>query len=95
MVDWDRLQAINLRGVFVCTKYFCKDMLNRRQGAIVNIASIAAGEPKANGAYGASKAAVAALTGQMTVEWDPRGVRSNSISPGFIAPYPQHFMPPQ
>ena len=84
LLDWDRLQAINLRGVFLCAKYFCKDMLARRQGSIINIASIAAREPNANGAYGASKAAVAALTRQMAVEWGPRGVRSNSVSPGFI-----------
>jgi len=82
--DWDQLQAVNLRSVFLCAKHFSYDMLRRRTGIIVNIASIAAREPNASGAYGASKAAVAALSRQMAVEWGPRGIRCNSVSPGFI-----------
>lgn len=84
VADWDRTLAINLRGVFLTTKYFGDLMLGQGSGSIVNIASIAASAPNASPQYGASKAAVLAFTRHTAVEWGPRGVRANAVSPGFI-----------
>lgn len=81
---WDRVMAVNLRAPFLTSRYFGAMMLEAGTGAIVNIASIAATMPNAVGAYSASKAGVVALTRQIAVEWGPRGVRANIVSPGLI-----------
>lgn len=82
--DWDHLMHINLRGPFLCTRAFGAHMLARGRGSIVNIGSIAAGKPNASPAYSVSKAGVLALTRHTAVEWGPRGIRTNAVSPGFI-----------
>lgn len=82
--EWDRTFAVNARGAFVCTREFGRPMCAHGSGSIVNIASIAAGAPNASPPYSASKAAVLALTRHTAVEWGPRGVRANAVSPGFV-----------
>lgn len=83
--EWDLVMGINVRGYLNCAKAFGQAMLERGDGAIVHVASIAASEPHHYcGAYSPSKAAVVALSQQMTLEWGPRGVRSNCVSPGLI-----------
>ncbi len=82
--DWDRIFGVNVRGAFLCARAVVKMMLASGSGAIVNIASIGATLPTRVGAYGPSKAAICGLTRQMAVEWGRRGVRANSISPGFV-----------
>lgn len=84
LADWDRLMGVNLRGPFLCTRAFGAHMLARGRGSIVNIGSIAAGKPNASPAYSVSKAGVLALTRHTAVEWGPRGIRANAVSPGFI-----------
>jgi len=60
-------------------------MMQRKSGALVHIASIAASNPQPrSGAYSPSKAAVAMLSRQLALEWGPSGIRSNTVSPGFI-----------
>lgn len=81
---WDRIFAVNLRGALVCAQAFVPGMFERRSGSIVNVASIAAQVATRVGAYGPTKAAMRALTHQMAVEWGPRGIRANSVSPGMI-----------
>lgn len=81
---WDRIFSVNLRGALLCAQALVPLMLARGRGSIVNIASIAAQAPSRNGAYGAAKAGLRGLTQQMAVEWGPRGVRANSVSPGMI-----------
>lgn len=89
---WDRVLATNLRGPFLCAKYFGRSMLAQERGSIVNVASIAATTPNTSGPYGPSKAAVLALTRQISVEWGPRGVRANSVSPGLVhSPMSEHL----
>lgn len=89
---WDESLAVNLRGVFLCTQHFGRSMLQRRAGSIVNLGSIGAQTPNASPPYAAAKAAVLAFTRQTAVEWGPRGVRANSVSPGFVrTPLSEHM----
>jgi NAD(P)-dependent dehydrogenase (short-subunit alcohol dehydrogenase family) len=81
---WDRVFQVNLRGALLCAQALVPMMFERQAGSIVNIASIAAQVPTRVGAYGPTKAALRALTHQMAVEWGPRGIRANSVSPGMI-----------
>ncbi len=81
---YDEIFDVNVRAPFLCAKHFGADMLQRRAGSIVNIASIAATLPNTTVPYGPSKAALLALTRQIAVEWGPRGVRCNAVSPGLV-----------
>jgi NAD(P)-dependent dehydrogenase (short-subunit alcohol dehydrogenase family) len=83
--EWDRVFAVNARGVFIGTKHAVAAMLPNGGGAIVNTAS-AAGLVglKDRTAYCASKGAVIALTRQVAVQYAGTGIRCNSVSPGTI-----------
>jgi|GEM_PF-73310 len=81
---WDRTFAINLRSVFLMTKYIGKLMLDQGSGSIVNIASISGSSPNGCPPYGATKAGVLEFTRHTAVEWGPHGIRTNAVSPGFI-----------
>lgn len=83
--DWSAMMDVNLRGYLLCAQAFGAGMLARGQGIMVHVASVAAGEPHPFcSAYGPGKAAVVALSEQMALEWAPRGIRSNCVSPGLI-----------
>lgn len=83
--EWDRTMAVNLRGAFLCTKHFGRQMLQMETGSIVNIASVAASAPESSaGAYSPSKAGMLMLARQAGVEWGQRGIRSNCVSPGIM-----------
>lgn len=85
VAEWDRVMAVNARGLFLCTKHFGPPMLAQRSGSIVTISSVAGTVPEARaGAYAPSKAAAIMFARQMAVEWGPRGVRSNAVSPGIM-----------
>jgi NAD(P)-dependent dehydrogenase (short-subunit alcohol dehydrogenase family) len=81
---WDRVLAVNLRGVFLCTKYAVPHM-TAPGGAIVNIASTFGmiGAPNTP-AYAAAKGGVIALTKQLAIDLTPRGIRVNAVSPGYV-----------
>jgi NAD(P)-dependent dehydrogenase (short-subunit alcohol dehydrogenase family) len=81
---WDRMMDINLRGAFLCAQALVPMMFERGTGSVVNIASIAAQVATRVGSYGTAKAGLLGLTHQMAVEWGPRGIRANSVSPGMI-----------
>jgi NAD(P)-dependent dehydrogenase (short-subunit alcohol dehydrogenase family) len=84
--DFDRVQAVNVRGTFLCSQRFARELVARDiAGAIVNIASTRAlmSEPGTE-AYTASKGAIVALTHAMAVSLGPHRIRVNSISPGWI-----------
>ncbi len=83
---WDRVMAVNVRGVFLGCKYAIPQMLEQGGGSIINIASFVAilGCSVPQDAYTASKGAVLAMTKSLAVQFAGRGVRSNSISPGPI-----------
>jgi NAD(P)-dependent dehydrogenase (short-subunit alcohol dehydrogenase family) len=84
--DWDRIFAINLKGVMLAMKYAIPFMLKGGGGSIVNISSIASirytGVPYST--YYASKAAINHLTRTTAVEYAARGVRVNAILPGLM-----------
>lgn len=83
--EWDRIMAVNVRGVFLGTKYVLPYMLREKRGVIINMASVAGlvGLPD-RAAYSASKGAVIALTRQVAVQVAGTGVRCNCICPGTI-----------
>lgn len=87
--QWDAVMGVNLRGLFICNQAFAAPMLAAGSGTIVNISSMSGNHvvnvPQKQCAYNASKAAVTALTKSLASEWASRGVRVNSIAPGYVS----------
>lgn len=86
--QWRRVHAINVDGVFLSCQAQAQVMLPRKKGSIVNIASMSGsivnrGLLQAH--YNSSKAAVIHMSKSLAMEWSERGIRVNSISPGYTA----------
>lgn len=83
---WDRVMAVNVRGVFLGCKYAIPVMLEQGSGSVINISSFVAllGCSVPQDAYTASKGAVLSLTRSLAVQFGPQGVRANAICPGPI-----------
>ena len=83
---WDRVMAVNVRGIFLTCKYVIPVMIEQGKGSIINIASFVAfvGCSVPQDAYTASKGAVVSLTKSLAIQFRPKGIRSNAICPGPI-----------
>jgi NAD(P)-dependent dehydrogenase (short-subunit alcohol dehydrogenase family) len=86
--EWRRVIAIDLDGVFYCSREALKIMVQKKSGKIINIASIwgLAGSSgiKPLPAYSAAKGGVVNLTREMALEYAPLGINVNAICPGFF-----------
>jgi NAD(P)-dependent dehydrogenase (short-subunit alcohol dehydrogenase family) len=84
VATWDRVMAVNVRGVFLGFKHAIPRMVEQGSGSVINVASFVAilGCSVPQDAYTASKGAILALTRSLAVQFGPHGVRSNSLSPG-------------
>jgi NAD(P)-dependent dehydrogenase (short-subunit alcohol dehydrogenase family) len=81
---WERVQAVNTRGVFLCCKYGIPYLLQRGGGSVINVASFVAlvGAATSQISYTASKGAVLSLSKELGVQFARRGVRVNALCPG-------------
>jgi NAD(P)-dependent dehydrogenase (short-subunit alcohol dehydrogenase family) len=83
--EWDRLFAVNVKGIFLCSRACIPHMRSRGGGAIVNAASIQGiATQKRVAAYAASKGAVISLTRAMALDHATDGIRVNCICPGSV-----------
>lgn len=82
---WDATQEVNLRGLFFFCRAVGRHMLDQEQGRIINLASQAASVGlDGHLAYCTSKAGVLGLTRTLALEWGPRGITTNAVSPTVV-----------
>ena len=81
---WDRVQAVNTKGVFLCCKHGIPYLLERGGGSVINVASFVAivGAATSQISYTASKGAVLSMTRELAVQFAREGVRVNALCPG-------------
>jgi NAD(P)-dependent dehydrogenase (short-subunit alcohol dehydrogenase family) len=81
---YDRVQAVNAKGVFLCCKYGIPRLLERGGGSVINVASFVAlvGAATSQIGYTASKGAVLSMTRELAVQFARQGVRVNALCPG-------------
>jgi len=83
--DWESVMDINLKGVFLCSKIFGKNMIKKRTGKIVNITSVVGISGNAGQSnYSASKSGVIGFTKSIAKEFSARNINVNCVAPGFI-----------
>ncbi|MGE5480017.1 MAG: 3-oxoacyl-[acyl-carrier-protein] reductase [Chloroflexota bacterium] len=83
--DWDAVLDTNLKGAFICTKVFSRQMMSQRSGRIVNIGSIVGSMGNAGQAnYSASKAGLAGFTKSIAKELASRNILVNCVAPGYV-----------
>jgi len=84
--DWDRVMAVNLKGVFLCSQAVMGIMKKQRSGKIINLGSVAGkmGGLLTGAHYSASKAGVICFTKALARELAPYGITVNAVAPGVI-----------
>lgn len=86
--DWDRVIAVNLKGVFLCSKAVLRPMMEQKHGRIINLSSVSA--KRGGGVYGgshysAAKAGILGFAKSLAREVVEHGITVNSVAPGLIA----------
>ena len=84
LADWQAELRVDLDGQFVCAKAVLPGMVARGAGAIVNIGSVNGLMALGNPAYSAAKAGLLSFTRSLAVEYGPKGIRTNMVSPGTV-----------
>ena len=88
LAQWQKVIDVNLTGCFLFAQIAGREMLKRKSGSIINIASIAGMSSSANGpfyaGYAASKAGLIGLTRELAASWGRKGIRVNAVAPGFF-----------
>jgi NAD(P)-dependent dehydrogenase (short-subunit alcohol dehydrogenase family) len=83
--EWDRLIAVDLKGVFLACQVFGRGMVERKRGSIINISSASSGPPLSKVfTYSVAKGGVNQVTQFLAREWATAGVRVNALVPGFF-----------
>ncbi len=83
--EWDRIMAVDLKGVFLACQVFGQGMVERKAGSIINISSASSGPPLSKVfTYSVAKGGVNQITQFLAREWATSGVRVNAIIPGFF-----------
>jgi NAD(P)-dependent dehydrogenase (short-subunit alcohol dehydrogenase family) len=83
--DWDRVMAVDGRGMFLTCKFAIAHMARQKSGSIVLLSSISGQRGQVGqAAYGPAKYVATGLTHHLAVEWAARGIRVNAVAPGTI-----------
>jgi NAD(P)-dependent dehydrogenase (short-subunit alcohol dehydrogenase family) len=84
LAAWERVQAVNTRGVYLCCKHGIPHLLDRGGGSVINVASFVAlvGAATSQISYTASKGAVLSLSKELGVQFARQGIRVNALCPG-------------
>lgn len=83
IAEFDRIQAVNVRGTLLASRQFGKAMCARGSGSIINLCSLTGIRPSAQPAYAVGKAGLDMLTQILAAEFGPHGVRVNAVAPGY------------
>lgn len=83
--EWEDLLKVNLTGYFLMARTFTPHLVASGNGSMIHIASISSTNPQgSSGAYSVSKAGVVVMSKQLAFELGPKGIRSNTVSPGLV-----------
>lgn len=84
VADWDKVIGVNIRGLFLSTKFVIPHLRDSKAGRIINVASVHAFHGGGGPAYAPAKAGVLNLTRDTAIEVGARGITVNAICPGYI-----------
>ncbi|MFT3799833.1 MAG: SDR family oxidoreductase [Burkholderiaceae bacterium] len=88
LAEFDKVIAVNLRGVYVCCQAAGRRMIGRGRGGVVITGSVTASRSAPLHAYAPAKAAVVHMAACLAADWGRSGVRVNAVSPGYVATPP-------